>query len=82
MNVHFEQHGSYSLQVKGNVLIAKLNSAWKHHLRRAAHVYTPSAFKQYYIDKVVVEKQGEFIKHAFSDKESAIKWLASEGYKL
>ena len=98
MSVYFQQHGSYRLQVKGNVLIAELNGAWnletaiefknefkrstakliestwghlaflddwetgtpeidaviielvqwcwKHNLKRAAHVYSPSAFKQ------------------------------------
>ena len=28
LSVHFQQHGSYLLQVKGNVLIAELNGAW------------------------------------------------------
>lgn len=134
MSLVFPQHGSYSLEVKGSILVTHLWDAWnietamefssdfkcaastlvdtpwghlvllddwetgtpeiesvivdlvewcrEHNLTRIAHVYSRSAFIQTYIDKVVVEKQGQFIRHAFSNEQSAVNWLAEEGFSF
>ncbi len=53
-----------------------------HNLKRAAHVYSPSAFKKYFINTVVIEHQGDFTRHAFSEPETALSWLKTEGFEL
>lgn len=54
----------------------------ENNLRRAAHVYRPSTFKQQYVDSVVVEHLGQFTRQAYDNTEAAITWLSEQGYSL
>jgi hypothetical protein len=51
-------------------------------LTRAAHVYSTSMLKQYHLNKLVLEKMGNFHRNSFSDVNSAIAWLSAEGFEL
>jgi hypothetical protein len=134
MTIKFSEHGSFELQLDGNILVAKLVGGWNieaaqkfsdnfkaaarplthadwghlvflddwdtgipgvaeiilalvnwcvvNRLKCAAHVYTPSAFKQYYVDSVVEERPGEFSRKLFDNKQRALEWLAEKGFHL
>ncbi len=51
-------------------------------LTRAAQAYSPSMVKQYQLNKMVLEKIDGFHRNSFTDEESAIAWLAAEGFSL
>lgn len=46
----------------------------------AAHVYSASVFKESYVNGVVVEQLGRFVRHAFDDSGQAMNWLKAEGF--
>lgn len=48
-------------------------------LKCAAHVYTPLAFKQYYVDRIVEERPNEFSRKLFDNQQQALEWLAGKG---
>jgi len=47
-------------------------------LKRAAQVYTPSAMKKQFVDKMVVEELGEFKRASFDCEKEALAWLVDE----
>jgi len=51
-------------------------------LKCAAHVYTPLAFKQYYVDRIVEERPEKFSRKLFDNQQHALEWLADQGYYL
>lgn len=51
-------------------------------LVRAAHVYSESMLKKYYLNKLVLEEMEDFQRHSFRDQQSAIAWLSAEGFEL
>jgi len=50
-------------------------------LKCAAHVYSASMMKKLTLDDMVVEKQGDFQRHHFSNKAEATRWLAQQGFE-
>ena len=51
-------------------------------LEKSAQVYNESMIKQYHLDKMVVEREGDFERQVFRDTRIAIKWLNKYGFKL
>ncbi|RPJ68804.1 hypothetical protein DRW07_00275 [Alteromonas sediminis] len=47
-------------------------------LKRAAQIYTPSAMKRQFLDRMVVEEMGDFTRACFDCEEAALAWLESE----
>ncbi len=130
--IEFPPHGTFSINLSNNIVIARLSDSWNeetaiafkndfiqtalpltgkpwghlvylddwnlgatevtpvmselvkwclaHNLHRAAHVYTTSMVKKYYIETMIVEQEGNFVRQAFSDERQAIQWLGEAGF--
>lgn len=127
----FPQHGTFSISVSNNIVIASVEDSWneetalaysrafisaskalsdkpwghivcfenwnlgaaeispiiqelvnwctENNLIRAAHVYSPSMVKKYFIDTMIVNKSGFFSSKAFTNQEDGLAWLAEVG---
>lgn len=64
------------------VIIDLVTWVIEHGLKRTAQVYSPSMLKQFQMDRMVKETQGEFVRHVFSDEQQAFAWLEAEGYPV
>lgn len=49
-------------------------------LKRAANVYCQSSIKESFVNKMVVEQQGGFVRKVFDNDADAKAWLTEEGY--
>lgn len=49
-------------------------------LKRAANVYPKSSLKESFINQMVVEQKGEFVRKVFDNDVDAAIWLTQEGY--
>lgn len=54
----------------------------EHGLKRTAQVYSPSMLKQFQMDRMVKETQGEFVRQVFANEQQAFAWLEAEGYPV
>lgn len=54
----------------------------KKQLIRAANVFSPSYIKEGFVNKVVLQQQGEFQRVVFDNENEAIQWLADEGFNI
>lgn len=130
----FSEHGSFSLHISGNILVAHVADSWnkecaqlfsqqfklqvkpllgedwghlvylddwelgvpeiepiihdlvawsiKNGLKCSANIFSESMAKKYFLDKMIVEKIGDFEKQTFTEEQAAINWLTSCGYTL
>ncbi|NVK37558.1 MAG: hypothetical protein HWE18_06515 [Gammaproteobacteria bacterium] len=54
----------------------------EHGLKRTAQVYSPSMLKQFQMDRMVKETQGDFVRQVFANEQQAFAWLEAEGYPV
>jgi len=53
-----------------------------HGLTKAANVFSQSALKENFVNKMVVQEEGDFIRSVFDNETDAIAWLNSEGFAV
>lgn len=49
-------------------------------LKRAANVYFGSSLKDAIVNKMIVQKEGEFLRAVFDNPKDAVTWLTMEGF--
>lgn len=51
-------------------------------LTRAANIYDESGIKTNLLNKMIVEREGAFVRAVFDDEIKAANWLSSEGFPI
>ena len=49
-------------------------------LERAANVFERSRTKEGFVNKMVAQQEGAFVRAVFDNEEDAVNWLAAEGF--
>ncbi|MCC2615559.1 hypothetical protein LJ739_04825 [Aestuariibacter halophilus] len=63
------------------VIQALVDWCLEHGLVRAAQVYPPSTMKREFLDRMVVERKGQFQRAVFDNAYQGALWLTHEGFE-
>lgn len=51
-------------------------------LEKSAQVYSDSMIKQYHLDKMIIDRKGNFERQVFRDTGAALQWLNQYGFAI